>query len=246
MTYNIFEEEITLINRNIEELIADKNISAYEIEKATHVSSSTIINIRNGKRSTKNLSQETVIKLNYYYLKTHNPEQIFWNEKDKTALLSFINADPIKNWTVSIRKLRIMENTQKTAYIEYPIDIKVPAFDDKSKELMEQYWDKYDNLQNQIYADKKYPVPIQPFYTDYAQTSFINSEQMLEIIQRLRDYLNVSKTVYGDQLEQDNDVLHRTVTALPFGNTSDPVYSDCLLLSIEPLVHPMSLSVGEF
>lgn len=235
--------DVILINQNIKMLIADKSISAYEIEKKTGVSSSTIINIRNGKRSIKNLSQETGEKLNHYYLEIHKPEQVFWDEEDKTMLLSVINDDPKQHWVVSIREVRTLTDTGEVADREYPIEIKIPSYNSVLNHLVNKYWNKYDTLQNQIYADKNFPIPIQPFYVDYAQMSFINSEEMLPIIEKLRTYLKVHKTIYGDKLEEDNEtVLHRTMTAFLYANTSNPDYSNCLILTLEPIPGIMSLA----
>lgn len=230
-------------NENIEKLIADKSISAYEIDKNSGVSSSTIINIRNGKRLIKNLSQETSEKLNYYYLKTHKPEQVFWDRKDKSMLLSAINNDPNNQWYVSIREVKYLKDDKKIAYTEYPIEIKIRPYNSELKFLVEKYWKKYAMLQNQVYADKKFPISIQPLYTDYDQISFINPNEMLSIIENLREYLNAHKTAYSDTLEGDNNiVLHRTMTAFLYATTTSPNYSNCLILTLEPIPHLMSLA----
>ncbi|MCK8451388.1 hypothetical protein [Lactiplantibacillus plantarum] len=230
-------------NKNIEELIDDKSISAYEIEKNCGVSSSTIINIRNGKRLINNLSQKTVSKLNNYYLKTHKPEQVFWDQKDKSMLLSAINNDSNNHWQVSIREVKYLEGRENIAYMEYPIEIKILSYNSELKYLIEKYWEKYIKIQNRVSTDKKFPIAIQPLYTDYNQVSFISSNEMLSIIESLREYLKTNEITYGDKLESDNDiVLRRTMTAFLYANTTSINYSNCLILTLQPIPHLIPLA----
>ena len=94
---------------------------------------------------------------------------------------------------------------------------------------------------------QKKPVKIMETVLRDAHQSLIATrmptEEMLPIIEKLRTYLKVHKTIYGDKLEEDNEtVLHRTMTAFLYANTSNPDYSNCLILTLEPIPGIMSLA----
>lgn len=53
--------------KQIEKLVLDPNISAYEISKRTGVPTATIYNIRHGKRKFENTTIGVILKLNKYF-----------------------------------------------------------------------------------------------------------------------------------------------------------------------------------
>lgn len=55
--------------KQIEALVLDPNISAYEISKRTGVPTATIYNIRHGKRKFENTTVGVILKLNKYFEK---------------------------------------------------------------------------------------------------------------------------------------------------------------------------------
>lgn len=225
-------------NENIKKLINDKKITAYKIGKESGVNTSTIINIRNGKRLISNLSQESMEKLNRYSLKLYHPERVFWDLEDKDKLLGLINKQPEKNWNVLVRESITYNDVGKIADREYPIEIAINAFDSKSDKLINKYSKRYEYLLNEIYPDRKYPIAIQPLYVDYSEVSFFDRKQMLSIIKRLRQFLASKSIEYANEFEPEDEVaLARTLHAYPLTNNDS---SNQLILYLEPIVHLLS------
>lgn len=203
---------------NVQVLIDDKSVSAYGIEKATGVPSSTIIKVRNGVRQLANLSQDTMEKLSHYYLQNYEPQRVFWDLKDKSNFMNWISKAPVEKWHIHIRASNVYEPSpygqkNKLLFTEYLLEIGIEPFDESTEQLADKYVAKNKKIQDL----SNIPIPLQPFYSDYQEVSYLSRKEMKVFIDRLRQVLELKKINYDDPLlESDIEaVLHRELNCWP-------------------------------
>lgn len=218
---------------NVQALIDDKSVTAYGIEKATGVPSSTIINVRNGKRKLENLAQDTMERLTRYYLKLNEPQRVFWDLEDKAEFMKWIVESPTEKWHFHMHWSDVygQDATGKMDHLDYTAytpEISIEPIDDVTEKLVDKYDDKYREVQNQNRIAPNVPVPLQPFYSDYQEVSFLSKDEMKIVVDRIRFVSSEQGITYdNEQLQSDDEILLlRTLTCMILSQSypSVPVY----------------------
>lgn len=228
---------------NVQALIQNRNVTAYSIEKATGVSSSIITKLRNKVRSISNLSQGTMEKLSNYYMELYQPERIFWEKEDENRFLSWIHDVPREKSHIEVRHSVIYAQDKdgklNVPYAEsFPIDVNIEPFDSVTESLVDKYTEKYEAIQHQQHPDNaRIPVPLQPFYSDFQEVSFIERDNMKLILQKIRNLLQDMQPNYADKLQQENEIALQRVMDGFMCDSATPEMN-CyrgLLLTLEPI-----------